>query len=107
MRVPLAENGKGGAGVLGFATSVVMFTFAEVDTAKVEAQHGGAGAAETAGEAVGHLVVHRAPVERVWVADEGRLRGFAGLRLLDEGFEASGGTRNHERFDAARHQFER
>ena len=48
----LTEPGERSGGVLDFAVAVVVYPLAKVDAAEVEAEHGRAGVAEAAGDAV-------------------------------------------------------
>ena len=73
--------------------------------AKVEAQHDDAGAAQSARQAVDHLVVHGAAEERVRMADHGGHPRFDVLGLFEQRFEIAGGTGDGVRLDAARHVF--
>ena len=71
---------------------MVVNALAQVDAAEVETQGNATGAPQAAREAMDHLVVERAAVQGVGVADE---RGFArwpGLGLFEDGLKAAGGA---------------
>ena len=76
---------------------------AAAHAAEIEAQHDDARAAQSARQAVDHLVVHRAAEERVGMADHRAHTRRAILGLFEQRFQIAGGTGEGVRLDAARH----
>jgi hypothetical protein len=82
---------EGGADVVHFAASVVVFPFGEAGAAEVEAQNGQVEGSKCLHRVVHHLVVHGAAEERMRMRDEGGVGGVVRAGV-EEGFEFSGGT---------------
>ena len=77
---------------------------ARADAAKIEAQHYGARRAQSAGQTVNHLVVHRAAELRMRVAEDDREPRRLVLGLFEERFGgALEGPGRKWDSDAARH----
>ena len=101
--VALAQKRQGGAGVLGLADAFVVRAMAQVHAAIVESQHHRTGMAQSPGDAVNHLVVHRAPMLRMGMTNQRSLNGFAILWPLQQRLQLPCRPVEHQRFDAARH----
>ena len=91
-RLQVVER-RGGVGEL--ADALVVLALAAADAAEVEAQAGEADAVEGVVEVVDHLVVHRAPVERVGVQDDGDRRVLVLLRMVAPLQPPVGAGENH------------
>lgn len=66
----LIEPVERNADVVGFAVTMRMLTMAEPSTPEVEAQHGKSETIEGLHRVENDLVVQRAAVDRVWMADQ-------------------------------------
>src|SRR5262249_14055619 len=88
-----------------FALQVAVLSRTTSYAAEVEAEHGYAGAAQSARQAVDHLVVHRAAEEGVGMTDYGAHPRFDVFGLFEECFEIAGRTHDRVRLDAARQRF--
>ena len=81
-----------------------MFSLAAAHPAKIESHYRQAGLPQAPRQAVDHLIMHGAAIQRMRMADH---RGHARrgmLRLFQQSFERPGGTGNDVRFDATRHR---
>jgi hypothetical protein len=82
---------------------MIVYAFTEIHAAKIKTQHNAACAAQSLRQTVNHLVMHSAAEQRVRVADETCLHCLTVLRLFQQGFQATGGATEKQRFDASGH----
>ena len=101
--IALAKPAERRPGVLNFAFQLPVHAGARPHAAEVEAQDDDAGASQSAGQAIDHFIVHGAAIQRVGMTDHGAEARVAALGLFEQRLEASGGTGQSERLDAARH----
>ena len=79
------------ADVVDFSHAIIVLAVAQAGTPKVEAQHGHAEAVQRLHRVEDHLVVQRASVFGMWVADQGRVGGV-GRAGVQQRLELAGGT---------------
>ncbi len=70
--ISISEPAKRELRILEFSATVVIATLAALGAAKVESQRGKAQRGESSTKRVGHFVMHRAAMQRMRVADDGR-----------------------------------